>query len=284
MLSSYEWKLYLKEVRDDPFLTGKPFPAVEPRDNLDSLHEKADSPEESNSSAATNLSAPSPPNNPQQASSAVIASHTTSTPQTSKFEEKGTGVTLQNEQPQTNQMDILEDFSYHKLLRILLTGCYDKKELRALCKDIGTTYDELGGGGLTAKALNLIDNLVRQGQLPKLVNAAQKEREHYYWGHPYELRKDLNDLLDTLQRFADGFEEGRYVQGFGEKLAEYQDRLDAYGRTYLLIQKHSTLPLEEWSVGEIGMLIQKAQTLLNIVCNQLASPHNPQLHDPPTRN
>ncbi|HEX7313016.1 MAG TPA: hypothetical protein VF297_03800 [Pyrinomonadaceae bacterium] len=62
----------------------------------------------------------------------------------------------------------------------LLDERFDLEEFRALCFQLGIKYDNLGGEGLRAKMLALLEMFVRRGKLRALVEAVQ------------EIRPDLN--------------------------------------------------------------------------------------------
>ncbi len=66
-------------------------------------------------------------------------------------------------------------------LREQITEYFNLDEFQNLCWDLGIPYEELGEGGLSAKARELLGVCWRNGRMPDLLNYCRKKRPHVEW-------------------------------------------------------------------------------------------------------
>jgi hypothetical protein len=66
-------------------------------------------------------------------------------------------------------------------LRSVMSDGFNSNELRALAFDLGLDYDDLAGGGKSAKIIELITYFERRGRYGELVQAARAARPELDW-------------------------------------------------------------------------------------------------------
>ena len=133
---------------------------------------------------------------------------------------------------------------YLTRLRQNLVSCFDEEELRALCSDLDTDYDDLTGQGRAGKARSMVAFLERRGRLPELAKICSRQRPLVNWEDTPDL--PLADL------------ENDFVNRQSELSLLHAERLRAalspyvlvsapagYGKSYLMRRLIATMETDE---------------------------------------
>jgi formylglycine-generating enzyme required for sulfatase activity len=100
------------------------------------------------------------------------------------------------EQPVMQRAPEADDHAAQRVrLRDILVNHFDTEELRTLCFDLGTDYDNLGGEGKAGKVRELVAFLERHGGIADLIALGQRLRPDADWGVPPEAPSTLADPM-----------------------------------------------------------------------------------------